>query len=443
MNANHDNSSSIYETARNLSARNSMISTLTGTNYSPYLHESIYGSLLASKNGGGGANNSNVTSPPNYPPPPSVHNIPMISNLNPHHQQQQQQHSYLTSRLISETLPAPPAYSQIMASSAAKEYNRSSFDESCYQTAAAATTTTTNPIALTESSNRLKRIRIPSNSSTSTSTTLTMSSTNTKLPINRTNLGLISGLAQCTPSGETTPRSTISNASNNIGIGLNGINNCTSMLQSTTCIYGSNNGGSANGFAMASSNITGDRNSLVSSGSSLPPLEVKWIKCTTDGSLGSPILDARKAKSDDYRLIRIERSSALIGIRILRTTNSRGVFVQMVTEGSLAAQAGIKVGDQIIDICGINMRTADFENAAKVLNQCGDPIQMLVQHNYAKYMEIWNTMTDDERCNSNDSVRVGGTTSNNTHSNGNTIGRCNVDIHHIGIYLFLYLSIVF
>lgn len=135
-------------------------------------------------------------------------------------------------------------------------------------------------------------------------------------------------------------------------------------------------------------NIIGDRNSCSLFPAGGPPFEVKWIKCSKDGSPGSPILDCRKAKPDDYRLISVERSSALLGIRILRTTKSKGVFVQMVTEGSLAAQAGIKVGDQIIDICGLNMRAADYENAAKVLNQCGDPIQMLVQYNYDKYKEI-------------------------------------------------------
>ncbi|OTF81528.1 discs large protein-like protein, partial [Euroglyphus maynei] len=124
--------------------------------------------------------------------------------------------------------------------------------------------------------------------------------------------------------------------------------------------------------------LIGDRNSFVSNTGNGPQIEVKWIKCSKDGSPGSPILDPTKAQPDDYRLITIDRSSATLGIRILRTLNDqKGVFVEAVTEGSLAAQAGIRVGDQIIDICGLNMRTADFENAAKVLNQCRDPITML------------------------------------------------------------------
>ena len=157
------------------------------------------------------------------------------------------------------------------------------------------------------------------------------------------------------------------------------------------------------------SSSCGDRSSLVSS-TGLPqaPLEIKWMRCTSDGSPGSPILDVSQAKADDYRLISIERSTALLGIQILKTNKCKGVFVKRVTEGSLAAQAGIQVGDQIIDICGINMRTADYENAAKVLKQCGDPIQMLVQYQYDKFKEIWSSMTEAERCNSLDSVGGGG-----------------------------------
>lgn len=135
----------------------------------------------------------------------------------------------------------------------------------------------------------------------------------------------------------------------------------------------------------------GDRNSYVSSNGGGPQIEVKWIKCAKDGSPGSPILDYRKAKPDDYRQITIDRSSASLGIRILRTLkDQKGVFVEAVTEGSLAQQAGICIGDQIIDICGLNMRTADYENAAKVLKQCRDPIQMLVQKNYEKFRDTFD-----------------------------------------------------
>ncbi len=94
-----------------------------------------------------------------------------------------------------------------------------------------------------------------------------------------------------------------------------------------------------------------------------------------------------------------------------------GIFVSSVSEKSLAAQAGLEVGDQLLEVrgaprcfglfpspggcgcllmggcsddnrdsmsfqvCGINMRNANYEMAASVLRQCGNSISMLVQYN--------------------------------------------------------------
>lgn len=213
---------------------------------------------------------------------------------------------------------------------------------------------------------RSQRLRIPSNSSTVSTSKVSTKST-------------ISGLLPDKPLIGAPTYNTAGVLGSSSG-GAGGVGGTSSASGSGSC--------SGVVTATAIPNIIGDRNSCSLFSAGGPPFEIKWIKCAKDGSPGSPILDCRKAKPDDYRLISVERSSALLGIRILRTTKSKGVFVQMVTEGSLAAQAGIKVGDQIIDICGLNMRAADYENAAKVLNQCGDPLQMLVQYNYEKYKEI-------------------------------------------------------
>lgn len=51
-----------------------------------------------------------------------------------------------------------------------------------------------------------------------------------------------------------------------------------------------------------------------------------------------------------------------------------------VNEHSLASRVGLKVGDQLLEVCGINMRSATYELAASVLRQCGTPITMLVQY---------------------------------------------------------------
>lgn len=40
----------------------------------------------------------------------------------------------------------------------------------------------------------------------------------------------------------------------------------------------------------------------------------------------------------------------------------------------------IQVGDQLLEVCGINMRSATYQLAANVLRQCGNSITMLVQY---------------------------------------------------------------
>lgn len=83
----------------------------------------------------------------------------------------------------------------------------------------------------------------------------------------------------------------------------------------------------------------------------------------------------------------IEKSSEPLGIQIF-CRNSGGVFVSSVHQSSLAAQVGLQVGDQLLEVCGINMRSATYQLAACVLHQCGNSITMLVQYNPTKYQEL-------------------------------------------------------
>ena len=43
------------------------------------------------------------------------------------------------------------------------------------------------------------------------------------------------------------------------------------------------------------------------------------------------------------------------------------------------------MGSQILEVCGINMRSATYDHAAQVLRQCKDTITMLVQYLPEKY----------------------------------------------------------
>ncbi|KAK4296064.1 hypothetical protein Pmani_031414 [Petrolisthes manimaculis] len=94
----------------------------------------------------------------------------------------------------------------------------------------------------------------------------------------------------------------------------------------------------------------------------------------------------RKLNPGDLRSIYIEKSSEPLGIQI-RCLENGGVYVSSVTINSLAAQVGLCVGDQLLEVCGINMRSATKQSASMVLSQCGTSVTMLVQYNPDKYQE--------------------------------------------------------
>lgn len=81
----------------------------------------------------------------------------------------------------------------------------------------------------------------------------------------------------------------------------------------------------------------------------------------------------------ELRRVHIDKSVEPLGIQI-SCLDSGGVFVSTVTEHSLASQVGLQIGDQLLEVCGINMRSATYQLAANVLRQCGNSITMLVQY---------------------------------------------------------------
>ena len=81
----------------------------------------------------------------------------------------------------------------------------------------------------------------------------------------------------------------------------------------------------------------------------------------------------------ELRRVHIDKSVEPLGIQI-QCLDSGGVFVSTVSEHSLASQVGLQIGDQLLEVCGINMRSATYQLAANVLRQCGNSITMLVQY---------------------------------------------------------------
>jgi discs large protein 5 len=89
----------------------------------------------------------------------------------------------------------------------------------------------------------------------------------------------------------------------------------------------------------------------------------------------------------ELRRVHIDKSQQPLGIQIYCPPSSGGVFVSTVNENSLASQVGLQIGDQLLEVCGINMRSATYTLAARVLRQIGNSITMLVQYSPEKYKD--------------------------------------------------------
>ncbi|CAF4877933.1 unnamed protein product [Pieris macdunnoughi] len=102
-------------------------------------------------------------------------------------------------------------------------------------------------------------------------------------------------------------------------------------------------------------------------------------------------LSWNKPLPGELRRVHIDKSQQPLGIQIYCPPSSGGVFVSTVNENSLASQVGLQVGDQLLEVCGINMRSATYTLAASVLRQIGNSITMLVQFSPEKYKDEMET----------------------------------------------------
>ncbi|XP_018325504.1 disks large homolog 5 [Agrilus planipennis] len=95
----------------------------------------------------------------------------------------------------------------------------------------------------------------------------------------------------------------------------------------------------------------------------------------------------QKPLPGELRRVHIDKSNEPLGIQI-NCPESGGIFVSTVNDNSLASRVGLQIGDQLLEVCGINMRNATYNLAANVLRQCGNSITMLVQYSPDKYNEL-------------------------------------------------------
>ncbi|XP_011314255.1 disks large homolog 5 isoform X2 [Fopius arisanus] len=112
---------------------------------------------------------------------------------------------------------------------------------------------------------------------------------------------------------------------------------------------------------------------------------------TSRTGMTSPGDDTFTPLPGEIRRLKIDKSVEPLGIRIF-CLEKKGVFVSAVSENSLASKVGLQIGDQLLDVCGINLRTADYPSAAKVLRDARTgAITMQVQYNPHKYNELQGT----------------------------------------------------
>ncbi|XP_072165005.1 disks large homolog 5-like [Diadema setosum] len=94
-----------------------------------------------------------------------------------------------------------------------------------------------------------------------------------------------------------------------------------------------------------------------------------------------------------------------------------GIFVNTVTENSLAARSGLQYGDQILEFNGINLRRATYDLAVQILTRPGNSISIMAQYNRNKIGDRQR----DSMCSSTQSTPIASQTSTRTNSPTPTI----------------------
>ncbi|XP_015272078.1 PREDICTED: disks large homolog 5, partial [Gekko japonicus] len=98
----------------------------------------------------------------------------------------------------------------------------------------------------------------------------------------------------------------------------------------------------------------------------------------------SPVSIGQRRKDKPYmeepRHVKVQKGSEPLGISIVCGENG-GIFVSKVTGGSIAHQAGLEYGDQLLEFNGINLRNATEQQARLIIGQQCDTVMILAQYN--------------------------------------------------------------
>ncbi|XP_031591062.2 disks large homolog 5a isoform X2 [Oreochromis aureus] len=99
-----------------------------------------------------------------------------------------------------------------------------------------------------------------------------------------------------------------------------------------------------------------------------------------------PIGERRKDRPylEEPRNVIVHKGAEPLGISIVSGENG-GIFVSKVTGGSIAHQAGLEYGDQLLEYNGINLRNATEQQARLIIGQQCDTITIMAQYNPHMY----------------------------------------------------------
>uniref|UniRef100_A0A8C2E8R0 Discs, large homolog 5a (Drosophila) n=1 Tax=Cyprinus carpio TaxID=7962 RepID=A0A8C2E8R0_CYPCA len=97
----------------------------------------------------------------------------------------------------------------------------------------------------------------------------------------------------------------------------------------------------------------------------------------------SPVPTGERRKDRPYleepRNVIVHKGAEPLGISIVSGENG-GIFVSKVTGGSIAHQAGLEYGDQLLEYNGINLRNATEQQARLIIGQQYDTITIMAQY---------------------------------------------------------------
>uniref|UniRef100_A0A3Q1C363 Discs, large homolog 5b (Drosophila), tandem duplicate 1 n=1 Tax=Amphiprion ocellaris TaxID=80972 RepID=A0A3Q1C363_AMPOC len=131
----------------------------------------------------------------------------------------------------------------------------------------------------------------------------------------------------------------------------------------------------------------------------------------------APVGDRRKDGPylEEPRNVTVQKGAEPLGISIVSGENG-GVFVSKVTAGSIAHQARLEYGDQLLEFNGINLRNANEQQARLVIGQQCDTVTILAQYNPHMFQ-----LGNHSRSGNQPTPRESGATTPDHHSNVDTL----------------------